>query len=132
MIEILNSIESELQSLGDLNPSIYEIFSVSFTLEKKINFDSFHRSFHNLKNISKFQLTNNGKSQFAVGKVDEIKLQYDQDVEQFQLPFMQLFKKIHIIKGQIKPKLYGCFPFSNKKQSSVWGNIAYPKLFFSL
>ncbi|NDB80113.1 hypothetical protein EB155_09645 [archaeon] len=63
MIEILNNIESELQSLGDLNSSIHEIFSVSFTLEKKIKFDSFHKSFHNLKNISKFQLTNNGKSQ---------------------------------------------------------------------
>ena len=87
---------------------------------------------HNLKNISKFQLTNNGKSQFAVGKVDEIKLQYDQDVEEFQLPFMQLFNKIHIIKGQNKPKLYGCFPFSNKKQSSVWGNLAYPTFFLPL
>ena len=132
MIEILNNIESELQSLDDLNSSIHEIFSVSFTLEKKIKFDSFHKSFHNLKNISKFQLTNNGKSQFAVGKVDEIKLKYDQNVDQFQLPFMQLFNKIHIIKGQIKPKLYGCFPFSNKKQSSVWGNLAYPTFFLPL
>ena len=35
MIEILNNIESELQSLDDLNSSIHEIFSVSFTLEKK-------------------------------------------------------------------------------------------------
>ena len=49
MIEILNNIESELQSLGDLNPSIYEIFSVSFTLEKKIKFNNV--SVHNNQSL---------------------------------------------------------------------------------